>query len=122
MGAVVESWDRSWVLPPCCRLASHADVEERPDMTKPSEHHAHKDDWWCETCKRRVCGGPDQGMTRASCPKCGYWMLSYWEHRGDRLRECVTDLLRHLEETACSHRYRSDDLKGSISRARELLT
>lgn len=41
-------------------------------------------DWWCDTCNQRYSGPSDEQCSRASCPKCGHWMVNYQERRNEK--------------------------------------
>lgn len=59
---------------------------------------AEQSDWWCEDCKQRYCGGADEGCSRASCPKCGKWMTSFWERRIAQLEAALVAANNRIDE------------------------
>ena len=72
-------------------------------------------DWWCEPCKERFSGPPDDGVSRAACPTCGYWMLHYQEHRAEELERDQRRVALAVQEKAI-HVVRinyGDSLNGS---------
>ena len=55
-------------------------------------------DWWCEACQKRYCGGPAENCSRAVCPECQCFMVNFWEHRNEQLRQRITQLENELKQ------------------------
>ena len=80
-----------------CRKAESELATERK-AREGAEYKLQNIDWWCETCKQRYNCPPDYQCSRASCDKCGTWMLSYQEYRAGAAESRAAQMFERTKE------------------------